>query len=67
MRYAGRVAGRAHTDAMRRSWRSEKEIANQIKMQILDSNCDDEAYIPVVAGGENALSIHYVQNNATLR
>ena len=67
MRYAGQVAGRAHTDAMRHHWESEKQLAVAFKTAILNSNCEDESYIPVVAGGHNALSIHYVQNNGMLR
>jgi intermediate cleaving peptidase 55 len=68
MRFAGKVAGRAHSKMMtRRRWATERDIALELKIEMLRSNCDDEAYVPVVAGGENALSIHYVQNNALLR
>jgi intermediate cleaving peptidase 55 len=67
MRYAGQVAGRAHTDVMQHRWKSEKQTAVAFKMAVLNSKCEDESYIPVVAGGHNALSIHYVQNNALIR
>jgi peptidase M24-like protein len=68
MRIAGRVAGRAHSRVMaRRNWVTERDIALELKIEMLRNNCDDEAYVPVVAGGENSLSIHYVQNNAVLR
>jgi intermediate cleaving peptidase 55 len=67
MRYAGQVAGRAHTNVMRQHWESEKQLALAFKMAVLNSKCEDESYIPVVAGGHNALSIHYVQNNSLLR
>jgi intermediate cleaving peptidase 55 len=51
MRYAGQQAGRAHTSAMRRSWRDEKKLAVFLRSEMMAERCEDEAYIPVVAGG----------------
>ncbi|KAI1373453.1 aminopeptidase-like protein [Hypoxylon crocopeplum] len=66
MRHAGRESGRALTEAMRRSWKSEKELAAFLEYQYQMSGLDGQAYIPVVAGGRKALLIHYVLNNGML-
>ncbi|KAI0888326.1 aminopeptidase-like protein [Annulohypoxylon maeteangense] len=66
MRRAGRDSGRALTEAMRRPWKYEKELAAFLEYQYQMSGLDGYAYIPVVAGGRKALLIHYVLNNGTL-
>ncbi|OTA59735.1 aminopeptidase-like protein [Hypoxylon sp. EC38] len=66
MRKAGQASGRALTEAMRRPWKYEKELAAFLEYQYQMSGLDGQAYIPVVAGGPKALLIHYVLNNGTL-
>ncbi|KAI5856695.1 aminopeptidase-like protein [Durotheca rogersii] len=66
MRRAGQASGRALTEAMRRPWKYEKDIATFLEYQYHQSGLDGQAYIPVVAGGSRALLIHYVQNNGVL-
>ena len=66
MRIAGRASGRAFTDAMRRSWHDEKDLADWLKYEFRRRGCTEEAYVPVVAGGRNALGIHYVRNDAVM-
>ncbi|KAI2466877.1 aminopeptidase-like protein [Annulohypoxylon bovei var. microspora] len=66
MRHAGRESGRALTEAMRRPWRHEKELAAFLEYQYQMSGLDGQAYIPVVAGGPKALLIHYILNNGLL-
>ncbi|KAI0829176.1 aminopeptidase-like protein [Hypoxylon sp. FL0890] len=66
MRRAGQASGRALTEAMRRPWKYEKELAAFLEYQYQMSGLDGQAYIPVVAGGHKALLIHYVQNNGML-
>lgn len=66
MRRAGQASGRALTEAMRRPWKYEKELAAFLEYQYQMSGLDGQAYIPVVAGGPKALLIHYVLNNGTL-
>ncbi|KAI2628617.1 aminopeptidase-like protein [Hypoxylon sp. NC1633] len=66
MRRAGQASGRALTEAMRRPWESEKELAAFLEYQYQISSLDGQAYIPVVAGGRKALLIHYVLNNGLL-
>ena len=51
MRKAGQASGRAFTDAMRRVWTKEKDLAAYLEYQFRMRGCDCSAYIPVVAGG----------------
>ena len=55
MRIAGKASGRAHTNAMRRRFSSEKELAAFLEYQFKENGCDSSAYVPVVAGGEVTL------------
>ncbi|KAH8666463.1 peptidase M24, structural domain-containing protein [Xylariales sp. PMI_506] len=66
MRHAGQVSGRAITNAMRRHWKYEKALANFLDYEYLQGGLDGSAYIPVVAGGQKGLLIHYVLNNGPL-
>lgn len=52
MRTAGQASGRAYTDAMRRAWTKEKDLAAHLEYQFRMRGCDCSAYIPVVAGGQ---------------
>ncbi|KAI9806548.1 MAG: hypothetical protein M1833_003735 [Piccolia ochrophora] len=67
MRSAGQASGRAITTAMKQSHLGEKELAAFLEYQFKLNGCDAPAYVPVVAGGKNALSIHYVRNDDVLR
>lgn len=67
MRHAGRVSGRALTDAMRRRWTGEKDLQAFLEHAFKGHGCDGPAYVPVVAGGPRANMIHYVHNTAALR
>lgn len=66
MRRAGRVSGRAITDAMRRPWAGEKDLQSFLEWGFRQDGCDGPAYVPVVAGGPRANMIHYVHNTAAL-
>jgi intermediate cleaving peptidase 55 len=66
MRRAGQTSGRAFTDAMRQQWRYEKDLAAFLEHEFHKDGLDGSAYIPVVAGGQKALLIHYVLNNGAL-
>ncbi|RPA74883.1 hypothetical protein BJ508DRAFT_370945 [Ascobolus immersus RN42] len=46
---------------------SEHALHAHLTHHMLTHGCEREAYIPVVAGGPNGLSIHYTVNNALLR
>ncbi|MCJ1419499.1 hypothetical protein MMC32_005854 [Xylographa parallela] len=67
MRKAGQDSGRAFTDAMRQEWTREKDLGNYLEYEFRRHGCDGSAYVPVIAGGEHALSIHYVRNDDILR
>ncbi|CAK7212019.1 aminopeptidase [Sporothrix bragantina] len=66
MRQAGRLSGRALTDAMRQAWTREKELAAFLDYRFHREGGDGIAYVPVVAGGPRGMLIHYVLNNAAL-
>ncbi|EAS35841.1 xaa-Pro dipeptidase app [Coccidioides immitis RS] len=67
MRKAGQASGRAFTDAMKQSFSSEKDLYAFLEYRFKMNGCDKSAFVPVVAGGQNALSIHYVRNDDILR
>ncbi|KAI9877181.1 MAG: hypothetical protein M1830_004616 [Pleopsidium flavum] len=67
MRKAGQASGRAFTEAMRQEWTREKDLAAFLDYQFKIKGCDSSAYVPVIAGGVNALSIHYVRNDDVLK
>lgn len=66
MRRAGQASGRALTNAMRQSWRLEKDLGAFLEYEYHKAGLDGSAYIPVIAGGQKALLIHYVLNNGIL-
>jgi intermediate cleaving peptidase 55 len=66
MRFAGKVSGRAFTNAMRRRFTKEKDLAAFLDYEFKIGGCDASAYVPVIAGGQNALAIHYVRNDDVL-
>ncbi|KAI9848002.1 MAG: hypothetical protein M1838_000674 [Thelocarpon superellum] len=67
MRAAGRASGRAITAAMRQKFSQEHNLAAFLDYHFKVNGCDGSAYVPVVAGGTHALSIHYVRNDDVLR
>jgi intermediate cleaving peptidase 55 len=67
MRKAGQHSGRAITDAMRQSWSAEKDLDAFLDYWFKQNGCDGPAYVPVVAGGSNANTIHYVTNDMVLK
>ncbi|KAI8918042.1 peptidase M24, structural domain-containing protein [Entophlyctis helioformis] len=58
MREAGRVSGKAFVEAMRKT-----RGGYEVRMR----GASGLAYVPVVAGGRNALIMHYVQNQQVLK
>jgi intermediate cleaving peptidase 55 len=67
MRKAGKASGRAHTKVMKHCWSHENQLDGYLQYQFRKHGCDGTAFEPVVAGAENALSIHYVRNDDVLR
>ena len=66
MRTAGQISGRVFTEAMRRAWTHEKDLAAFMDYRFRVQGCETSAYVPVVAGGMNANIIHYTANNLPL-
>ena len=62
MRKAGQASGRAFTDAMRRAWTKEKDLAAYMEYKFRTNTCDGSAYIPVVAGGEVRSALAWTVN-----
>ena len=67
MRKAGAISGAVITEAMRKTYRSEKQLWTDLAYGFKTQGLDGEAYVPVIGGGTNGLSIHYVRNDALLK
>ncbi|MGY6588601.1 MAG: aminopeptidase P N-terminal domain-containing protein [Wenzhouxiangella sp.] len=67
MQKAARISAAAMRRAMQqcRPGRNEAEIHAELVHEYLSHGCAP-AYMPIVAGGSNALVLHYIQNNASL-
>ncbi|KAL0261456.1 aminopeptidase [Diplodia seriata] len=66
MRKAGQASARTFTHAMKNDFSTERELHAHMDFGFKMMGCDGVAYIPVVAGGKNGLSIHYVRNDNVL-
>lgn len=71
MHKAGQISSRAINTAMARvgslePFLTEKLLARYLEYAFVRGGCDKEAYIPVVASGPNALTIHYTRNDDIL-
>lgn len=68
MRRAADISVAAHKRAMRaaRAGCSEDEIEAELLHEFRRRGAQAPAYTPIVAGGERACVLHYVQNNAVL-
>lgn len=71
MHQAGRILSRAINSAMARvgsdaPFALEKVLGSYLDHAFVRGGCDRPAYIPVVASGENALTIHYTRNDDLL-
>ncbi|KAJ5702240.1 hypothetical protein N7488_009788 [Penicillium malachiteum] len=67
LRLLGQASGRAFTDSMRQKFEFEKDLNSFLQYQFKVNGADGSAFVPVVAGGQNALSIHYTRNDDVLR
>ncbi|KAL4865584.1 hypothetical protein BDV12DRAFT_174390 [Aspergillus spectabilis] len=66
LRRVGRASGRAFTEAMRQTFTKEKDLTSFLEYNFKINGCDGSAFVPVVAGGSNALSLHYTKNDDIL-
>ena len=67
MRLAGKISGRAYNQAYAKRFKSEKGLHSFLEYKFINGGCDKSAYVPVVAGGDHALCIHYVRNDDLLK
>ena len=64
MRRIGKSTGRSFQDAMRQGpWKTERELAAFLHWRHVVNGCDGSAYVPIIAGGKNALVKHYTRND----
>ncbi len=68
MRQAARISARAHTKAMQvcSPGMMEYQVAAVLQHSFAHQGAQALAYNSIVAGGENACILHYVENNAAL-
>lgn len=71
MHKAAQISSRAVNAAIARVGSSdpfacERTLAKYLEYAFVRGGCDRQAYIPVVASGENALTLHYTRNDDLL-
>lgn len=69
MREVAKISAEAHIEVMRGcgSMTTEQELETVFHKYCRDSSCDSaEAYPTIVAGAENACTLHYTKNNCML-
>lgn len=71
MKKAGQISSRGINQAIAKVGSSlpiytEKTLAKYLEYAFVKGGCDKQAYIPVVASGPNALTIHYTRNDDLL-
>ena len=67
MRKAAKISARAHERAMQtsRPGLNESDLAAELLHEFSRNDCPP-SYLPIVAGGDNALVLHYIDNNRAL-
>lgn len=58
LRRVGQASGRAFTEAMRRTFTKEKDLASFLEYHFKVNGCDGSAFVPVVAGGSVCMPFH---------
>ncbi len=69
MRRAAKITSRAHHRAMKvcKPGMFEYQIQAEVEHEFLHSGCMGPAYHSIVAGGENACILHYIENTNELK
>ncbi|MEM7053253.1 MAG: aminopeptidase P N-terminal domain-containing protein [Pseudomonadota bacterium] len=67
MRKAGKISAQAHRRAMQlsRPGLNEADLSAELLHEFTRNQCPP-SYLPIVAGGDNALILHYIDNNQPL-
>ncbi|KAK9240700.1 peptidase M24, structural domain-containing protein [Lipomyces kononenkoae] len=66
MQMAGKISGQSITRAYGRRFSKEADLNAYLDYAFRIGGCEKSAYVPVVAGGKNALGIHYTRNDDIL-
>ncbi|EPY50423.1 intermediate cleavage peptidase Icp55 [Schizosaccharomyces cryophilus OY26] len=64
---AASVSGNAYKEVMRKEFPGESQLAAELEYRFKIGGCQRSAYVPVVAGGRNGLTIHYTANDDTFQ
>jgi intermediate cleaving peptidase 55 len=69
MRRSGQISGQSFAKAMSltRPGMTEHQLQACLQYEMLTRGSSHMAYVPVVAGGKNALTLHYTRNNQVLK
>lgn len=67
MRVAAEISAGAYNAAYKRDFVSEHQLHAFLDFMFRHGGCESDAYRAVVAGGEHALTIHYVRNDDILK
>jgi Xaa-Pro aminopeptidase len=69
MKKVSKISANAHIKAMQmcRPGMNELQIESEIKYQFASQGARFEAYPSIVASGENACTLHYIENNADMK
>lgn len=67
LRTAGEISAAAYNNAYKQQFFSENQLHAYLDFMFKQGGCESDAYLAVVAGGDHALTIHYVRNDDLLR
>ncbi len=69
MRQAARISAKAHLNVMRacKPNKKEYELEGVFIQECYKEGCREMAYTPIVAGGGNACTLHYIRNDQPLK
>lgn len=67
MRIAAEISAEVYNKAYGIRFDTEAQLYHFLEYEFMMRGCHESAYLPVVAGGSHALTIHYTQNNDILR
>lgn len=67
LRAANEISALAYNEAYKTKFAKESNLHAFLDYKFRINGCEEPAYLPVVAGGKHALTIHYTRNDDILR
>lgn len=67
LRIAAEISSEAYNKAYALRFQTEAQLYHFLEFEFKMRGCHESAYLPVVAGGTNALTIHYTKNDMALK